>query len=174
MNTVNMYDDNLNRDNNNSNNNNNNNNDNNDNDNNNNNNNNTNTNKPLLTLEEYTSIVNDRTMTEVDTITILNNTLSNREPRKGSWLIDVQGDDIDEFDSIDLQSRNTKKQRPRGIYAWNKAIDTIMQKYVPEIDMSKEEERIKEYEALRIIDDHYLTVTNQHLEIGSTPPTTPL
>ena len=166
MNTVNMYDDNLNRDNNNSNDNNNN-----DNDNNNNDNNNTNTNKPLLTLEEYTSIVNDRTMTEVDTITILNNSLSNREPCKGSWLIDVQGDDIDEFDSIDLQSRNTKKQRPRGIYAWNKAIDTIMQKYVPEIDMSKEEERIKEYEALRIMDDHYLT---QHLEIGSTPPTTPL
>ena len=155
MNTVNMYDDNLN----------------NNNDNNHSNNNNTNTNKPLLTLKEYTLIVNDRTITEVDTITILNNTLSNREPRKGSWLIDVQGDDIDEFDSIDLQSRNTKKQRPRGIYAWNKAIDTIMQKYVPLIDMSKEEERIKEYEALRIMDDHYLT---QHLEIGSTPPTTPL
>ena len=49
--------------------------------------------------------------------------------------------------------------------------DKKNQKYVPEIDMSKEEERIKEYEALRIMDDHYLT---QHLEIGSTPPTTPL
>ena len=108
----------------------------------------------LLTIEEYTSIVNTNNTTEEQTIQLLNSTLGNNEPRKGSWLINEKGEDIYEYDSIDLNNKHVT--RPRGLYAWNKAIDTIIEKYAPEVDIASEAERMREYEALRIMDESYL------------------
>ena len=106
----------------------------------------------MLNLVEFVSIVKDfdQTITTIDeTIKNLDYTLSDKEPKKGRWLLE-SGEDIDFLDNLAMQE--THDNRARGRHAWNQALDNIINKYAPELNNESDEDF---YNALRIMDESY-------------------
>ena len=117
---------------------------------------------PMISMDDFSTIANEYAKSNnnkekyEETVTALNKTLNKKEPKHGTWLFDEIDDEVLFLDKLALEEQH-KTNRPRGTFLWNEAIENILEKYCPDVDIYSEDAVTKEYEALRIMDGIYIT-----------------